>query len=172
MTKVKLEKINDADIHLFIEKGMRGGISYISKRYSKANNEYCPDYDKEKPEIYINYLEMNNLYGCAMSQYLPYAEFKWVKNTNETVNRILNKKDNSLHDYFLEVDLDYPENLHEEHSDYLMAPDRIKIKTERLSPYSLENAHKLDIKTGNINKLVPNLMPKNNYVVHYRNLKY
>ena len=172
MTKVKLEKINDADIHLFIEKGMRGGISYINKRYSQANNKYCHDYDKEKPENYIIYLDMNNLYGHAMSQYLPYGGFKWVKTTNETVNRILNQKDNSLHGYFLEVDLDYPENLHEEHSDYLMVPERIKIKTERLSPYSLENAHKLDIKTGNINKIVPNLMPKNNYVVHYRNLKY
>ena len=118
------------------------------------------------------YLDINNLYGKAMSEYLPYGGFKWVKVNNETVNRVLNKSDNSLHGYFLEVDLDYPENLHEEHSDYLMVPERIKIKTERLSPYSLENAHKLDIKTGNINKIVPNLMPKNNYVVHYRNLKY
>ena len=42
---------------------MRGGISYINKRYSKANNEYCPDYDKNKPKVYINYLDMNNLYG-------------------------------------------------------------------------------------------------------------
>ena len=121
MTKVELEKISDADIHLFIEKGMRGGISYSAKRYSKANNENCPDYDKEKPEIYINYLDMNNLYGGAMSQYLPYGGFKWVKTTNETVNRILNKKDNSLHGYFLEVGLDYPENLHQEHSGYPMA---------------------------------------------------
>ena len=87
MTKVELEKISNPDIHLFIEKGMRGGTSYINKRYSKAN-------------------------------------------------------------------------------------EKIKIKTERLSPYSLENANKFDIKTGNINKLAPNLMPKNNYVVHYRNLKY
>ena len=86
MTKVKLEKISDADIHLFIEKGMRGGISYFAKRYSKANNENCPEYDKEKPEIYINYLDVNNLYGGAMSQYLPYGGFKWVKTTNETVN--------------------------------------------------------------------------------------
>ena len=53
MTKVELEKISDADIHLFIEKGMRGGISYVSKRYIKANNENCPDYDKKNPEIYI-----------------------------------------------------------------------------------------------------------------------
>ena len=50
VTKVELEKISDVDMHLFIEKGMRGGISYASKRYSKANNEYCPDYDKNKPE--------------------------------------------------------------------------------------------------------------------------
>ena len=89
MTKVKLEKISDADIHLFIEKGMRGGISYVSKRYIKANNENCPDYDKEKPEIYINYLDMNNLYGGAMSEYLPYGCYKWVKVNNEVVNRIL-----------------------------------------------------------------------------------
>ena len=64
---------------------------------------------------------MNNFYGCAMSEYLPYGGFKWVKTTNETVNRILNKKDNSLHGYFLEVGLDYPENLHQEHSGYPMA---------------------------------------------------
>ena len=113
MTKVELEKISDTDIHLFIEKGMREGIGYASKRYSKANNKYCPDYDKNKPEIYINYIDMNNLYGGAMSEYLPCGRFRWVKTTNETVNRILNKKDNSLHGYFLEVDLDYPENLHE-----------------------------------------------------------
>ena len=88
-----------------------------------------------------------------MSEHLPHAGFNWVKTTNETVTRILNKKDNSLHGYFLEVDLGYPENLHEEHSDYPMAPEKIKIKTEWLSPYSLENENKLNIKTGNINKL-------------------
>ena len=76
MTKVELEKISDPDKYIFIEKGMRGGISYISKRYSKANNEYCSDYDSEKPKTYITYLDMNNLYGHAMSQYLPYANFK------------------------------------------------------------------------------------------------
>ena len=63
MTKVELEKISDDDMHLFIEKGMRGGISYINKRFRKANNEYCPDYDRTKPEKYITYLDMNSLYG-------------------------------------------------------------------------------------------------------------
>ena len=76
VTKVELEKISNADMHLFIEKGMRGGISYINKRYSKANNEYCLDYDQNKPKVYVNYFDMNNLYGDAMSHYLPYGGFK------------------------------------------------------------------------------------------------
>ena len=63
---------------------------------------------------------MNNLYGGAMSEYLPYGCYKWVKVNNEVVNRILNKSDNSLHGYFLEVDLEYPEKLHDFHNDYSM----------------------------------------------------
>ena len=73
MTGVKLEKIPDIDKYLFIEKGLRGGISYIAKRYSKANNEDMNDYDLKKPSIFITYLDMNNLYGRAMSEYLPYG---------------------------------------------------------------------------------------------------
>ena len=73
MTGVKLEKIPDIDKYLFIEKGLRGGISYIAKRYSKANNKDMNDYDLQKPSIFITYLDMNNLYGRAMSEYLPYG---------------------------------------------------------------------------------------------------
>ena len=58
ITKVELEKIIYPDIHIFIEKGMIGGISYINKRYSKVNNKYCPGYDKTKPEKYIAYLDI------------------------------------------------------------------------------------------------------------------
>ena len=65
-------------INMLFELGMRGDSSYVNKRFSEANNKYCPDYDKEKPEEYIIYLDMNNLYGRAMSQYLLYANFKWV----------------------------------------------------------------------------------------------
>ena len=72
MTKVELEKIGNPDIDLFIEKRMKGGISYASKKYSKANNENCPTFDKEKPETHINDLNMNNLYGGGMSEYLPF----------------------------------------------------------------------------------------------------
>ena len=168
MTKVELEKISNADMHLFVEKGIREGISYVTKIYSKANSKYCPDYDKEKPEKYIIY-DMNLRDDMI---WIIYMDMQWVKINNETVNRILNKSDNSLHGYFLKLDLENPENLHDSHKDYSVAPEKIKIKEEWLSPYFLENPNKFDIKTGSINKLAPNLMPKNNYVVHYRNLKY
>ena len=80
MTGVKLEKISDIDKYLFIEKGLRGGISYITKRYARANNKYMNDYDSKKPSTFITYLDMNNLYGWAMSKYLPYEEFHKLHN--------------------------------------------------------------------------------------------
>ena len=73
---VKLEKNSDIDMYLFIEKGLRGGISYIAKRYSKANNEYMKNYNPKKPSKFISYLDMENLYGWAMSSYLSYGGFK------------------------------------------------------------------------------------------------
>ena len=77
MTGVKLEKIIDVDMYLFVEKGLRGGISYIAKRCSKANNEYMKNYGFTKPSKYISYHDMNNLYGWVVSGYLPYGGFKW-----------------------------------------------------------------------------------------------
>ena len=172
MTKVELEKISDSEKYLFTESGMRGGICQVLKRYSKANNEFCPDYDPKKPKVYIKYLDMNNLYVGAMSEYLPYGGFKWVKVNNRVVNRVLNKSDNILHGYFLEVDLDYPKELHDKHNDLPLAPEKIKVTEEMLAPLQLEIKNNFDIKTGDIKKLTPDLYSKKNYVVHYRNLKY
>ena len=76
MTRIELSLISDIDVRLFIEKGMRGGISYIAKRHSKANNKYMECYDSNKESNYITYLDANNLYGWAMSQYLPYSGLK------------------------------------------------------------------------------------------------
>ena len=82
MTDIEFKKISDSNKYLFIEKGLRRGISYITKRYVKANNKYINDYDPKKPSIFISYLDMNNLYGWAMSEYLPYGGFKWLKNVD------------------------------------------------------------------------------------------
>ena len=70
MTGVKLENISDIDMYLFIEKGLRGGISYITKKYAKENSKYMKNYAPTKSSTYISYLDMNNSYGWAMSGYL------------------------------------------------------------------------------------------------------
>ena len=78
MTGRELGLISDIDMHLFIEKGMRRGISYVAKRHSKADNKYLECYDSSEESIHITYLDENNLYSWAMSQYLPYSELKWL----------------------------------------------------------------------------------------------
>ena len=168
MTGVKLEKISDIDKYLFIEKGLRGGISYIAKRYAKANNKYMKNYDPKKPSKFITYLDMNNLYGWAMS-YLPYGGFKRLKNVdNFDVNSVSEK---SPIGYMLNVDLIYPDELHVLHNDYPLAPEKLAIPYDMLSDYCKKIADEYEIKVGDVKKLIPNLGNKTNYVVHYRNLQ-
>ena len=160
MTGVTLEKINDRDKYMFLEQGKRGGISCINKRYSEAS--------KNK---HILYLDMNNLYGHAMSQYLPYATFKWVKNIDKIKQKLMQIKKDSSTGYILEIDLEYPQELHLILNDYPLAPEKINITKEWLSDYSLEIANAYNITAGTVKKLVPNLMNKNNHVICYRNLQ-
>ena len=169
MTCMRLQKIVNIDMYLFIEKGLRGGISYIAKRYAKANNKYMKDYDPKKPSKFITYLDMNNLYGWAMSGYLPYGGFKWLKNVDGfDVNSISEK---SPIGYILEVDLEYPDELHVLHNDYPLAPEKLAISYDMLSDYCKKIADKHGIKVGDVMKLIPNLGNKTNYVLHYRNLQ-
>ena len=154
--------------YLFIEKGTRG-ISYIAKRYAKANNKYMRDYDSNKPTTFITYLDKNNLYGWAMSEYLPYREFEWLKNVDSFDVMSIDKKSDA--GYILEVDLKYPNELHELHNDYPLAPEKLTVTNEILSNYYKSIADKYEIKVGDIKKLIPNLGNKNKYEVHYKNLQ-
>ena len=112
---------------------------------------------------------MNNLYGWAMSRYLPYGGFKLLKNVDGfDVSSI---SEESPIGYILEVDLEYPEELHVLHNEYPLAPEKLAIPYEMLSDYCKKNAGKYEIKVGDVKKLIPNLGNKTNYVVHYRNLQ-
>ena len=161
-------------MYLFIEKGMRRGISYIAKRRSKATNRYMQSYNK-KPSKYITYLDANNLCGWAVSQYLPYGGFKWL-NQKDIYKVCLNPiecnsiEENSFNGYMLEVDLEYPDKLHELHNDYPLATEKLEINHDMLSNYCSNIANDYKIKIGNVNKLVPNLGNKSKYVLHYKNL--
>ena len=109
-TGVELELLTDYDQHLFIEKGMRGGISMASKRHARANNPLVEGYDPGQPSSHILYLDANNLYGWTMSQYLPTSGFRWVDDCQQLAKTIAEQPDDSPEGYILEVDLEYPED--------------------------------------------------------------
>ena len=152
MTKINLELLSDVDKLLMIEKGIRGGISIISNRYGKANNKYMKDYNKKEASKYLMYVDANNLYGAAMSEKLPVHSFKWM--TNKEIENIFNNRIVQVWEKtpcILEVDLEYPEELHDLHNDYPLCPERVECDR-------------------GVKKLIPNLRHKNNYVIHYKNL--
>ena len=142
MTGAKLEKISDIDKYLFIEKG---------------------------PSTFISYLDMNNLYGWAMSEYLPYEGFKWLKNVDKFDVMSINEK--ILIGYLLEVDLENPDKLHELRNDYPLAPEKLAVSSDMLSKYCKKIADEYEIKVGDVKKIIPNLRNKTNYVFNYRNLQ-
>ena len=152
MTKINLELLSDIDKLLMIEKGIRGGISIISNRYGKANNKYMKDYNKKEASKYLMYVDANNLYGWAMSQKLPIHSFKWM--TDKEIKNLFKVQVVQFWERtpcILEVDLEYPEDLHDLHNDYPLCPERVECDK-------------------GVKKLIPNLRHKNNYVVHYKTL--
>ena len=147
-TKQNLELLKDYDMLMMFERGIRGGITHISKRYAEANNKYMKDFDETKSSSFIQYLDANNLYGWAMSQKLPTHGFKCIDVDKSKVLKLLEKKDTNQ-GYIFEVDLDYPDTLWDSHNDYPLAPDKLESN----------------------DKLVCSFLPKTNYVVHYKKLK-
>ena len=143
ITKVKLELFEDYEMLMMVEKGIRGGVSMISTRYGKANNPYMKDYDPDQPNKFISYLDANNLYGWAMCKPLPTKDFEWIKKEE--------LKDWKSMPCILEVSLTYPEKLHDLHNDYPLAPERLIV--------------------NKVEKLIPNLNDKKNYVIHHETLK-
>ena len=151
-TNVELKLITDYDMLLMIEDGKGGGICHAIQRYAKANNKYMRDYDKNKESSYIQYLDANNLYGMAMTEKLPVKGFKWMDDIsmiNEQFVKSYNK--NSSKGYILKVDVDYPCELQNLHSDLPFLPERMVVNKTK--------------------KLICNLQDKKDYVVHINVLK-
>ena len=168
MTGIELELLSDPNMYLFIEKGLRGGVSIITHRKGIANNKYMKNYDEGKPSKHILYLDTTNLYGWGMTLNLPYGGFKWI---NPEEFDIENGKCNSEIGHILEVNLEYPKELHDEHNEYPYCPEHVTVTPDMLSPYGKEIAKQQDIKSSCITKLIPTLSNKERYVIHERNLK-
>ena len=171
MINIKLELMTDVDMFQFIEKGMRGGVSYIANRHGKANNKYMNKYDEKAPSKYIKYLDTNNLYGWAMSQYLPTGNFKWMSDKEIKQTDLRKCKADGQKGLIPEVDLDYPQELHDLHNDYPVCPEKVKVSNDMLSGYCKKIAEKYSISIGLVSKLIPMLKDKKEYVLHYRNLQ-
>ncbi|XP_015123336.1 uncharacterized protein LOC107045547 [Diachasma alloeum] len=150
-TKVNLELLTDSEMILFIEKGIRGGVSQCANRYAQVNNPFMGKlYDASSETSYLMYFDVNNFYGAAMSVSLPCDSFEWVDSNSVD---ILNVPDDSPVGYILEIDLEYPQELHEQHKDFPLCP-------EHFTPPQSKHT-----------KLATTLFPKEKYVIHYRNLK-
>ena len=134
-----------------VEKGIRGEYTEAVKRHVKTNNRYTKDlYNPDEESIYLQYLDENNLYGWAMVQNLPTHGFLWMNAEDFTPVKIdeLDKKDKR--GYILEVDVNYPKELHKNHNELPFLTERMKI--------------------GRVEKLVPNLKNKKGYLVHIKAL--
>ena len=147
----KLELLTDYDMLLMVEEGIRSGICHSIHRHARANNKYMKNYDKNKESSYVQYLDVNNLYGWAMSQKLPVNGFKWVDTSEINEEFIKNYNENNDKGYILEEDVKYPKKLHDLHSDLPFLSKRMKI--------------------DKCKKLVCNLYNKKKYVVHIKSLK-
>ena len=151
-TEVKLELLSDIDMLLMVEKGIRGGLCHAIHQYAKANSKYMKDYDKNKESSYLEYWDVNNLYGWAMSQKLPVSKFGWIENIFQFKEDFIKSyNEESDGGYFLEVDVNILKLLHELHNDFPFLPERKKMEK--------------------VEKLVTNLDDKTEYVIHIRNLK-
>ncbi|XP_063915593.1 uncharacterized protein LOC135131677 [Zophobas morio] len=160
-TGVELELLQDPNMISFIASNIRGGISQCSKRHVKANNVYCSNYDKKKKSSFIVYLDANNLGGWAMSQNLPISGFTWLSKTDiKTLqNTISSLDENGEFGYIFEVDLDYPQELHQLHNNLPFCSEVMSVPPPSANPKSTSE------------KKVLNFYHKRNYVIDYRTLK-
>ena len=172
-TRVELELIKDMEMFLMIEKSIRGGISVISKRHAVANNPQLKDYDPQKESSHLLYIDSTNLYGKAMSEKVPVGGFVWVKN-GITPEFIMEYDANSTDQgYILEVDIDIPEEIHQQTDDYPLCPEHLDINEGMLSNHSKGVRETRGGKTiFHGKKLAPNLFNKTKYVTDIRNLQF
>ena len=173
MTDCRLTLLTDPMMFMLVQTNLRGGISMISKRYAKANNTYMGDaYDPTVRSSFILYTDANNLYGMAMSEPLPYDDFKWLLPEEFEYIDWTAQHDDQEVGYFVECDLHYPDELHDEHNDYPLAPERIVVEDHLLSDDQHGLREHYTISHSATSKLIPNFFDKTKMLLHYRNLRF
>ena len=178
-TETKIELLTCLEMHQMIENSVRGGLATIgSPRYAKANNSTMPEeeYDPESPTSFIHFFDFNGLYTSVMKNYrLPSFGFRWLSETELERFDVLSIPASSNHGYIVECDLHYPEEMHDRHDSFPLAPEHVKLKPQDLSEYTKKMAEQCGINLdalGDIRKLCLTLRDKSHYVTHYLNLQF
>ena len=167
-TEVQLSLLDDIDMLLFCEKAIRGGLNGVGAlRHFKANNKYLSTYNPDQVSVYGAFFDVTSLYARIMMKMLPKDGYQWLECSS--VEELFSKyeADNNV-GFFVEVDLTYPPAIHDKHYDFPLAPEKLFIKDDWLSPYSKKFA-------GNrapVPKLVETLFDKRGYICHIENLKF
>ena len=164
---------NTFDQYLFLNRAMPGGLSMVSKRYSKANHPNLKSgYDPLKLLKFLFFLDANNLYGKAMMEPLPVGGFRWMRADVLTSDFVMSLSKDGDYGCFMQSTLLYPPVLHRNHDDYPLAPVKRKIIYSDLSPVAHEmcDGHNLK-RTLNKEKLLATFEIRKDYVLHYRNLQ-
>ena len=155
-TNVNLQTLQDKDMILLIENNIRGGISSVM-------GDRCVKSDDKKKVLYI---DANNLYGWAMSEYLPFDEIKFV---NVSIDEILNTPDDCEIGVFVEVDLKYPDEIEQKTKNFPFYPENKIAPQDKFTDYMKQ--HKQDSYTK-WKKLICDWSDKKKYLIHYRMLKF
>ena len=166
MAGVKLELLTDINMLLMFEKGIRGGLAQAIHRYATANNKYMPNYNKDLRSLFLMHLDANNLYGWAMSKKLPIGGSMWAKNLNiYTADFIKNYDENSILGYLLEIDVEYPKDLHELHSYLPFLPEK---KDKLLA--TLENKERYVVQMSTLKQVLNHglILNKKHRVIKFR----
>lgn len=120
----------------------------ISKKYSAANHPDLENYDPSKPIKNLIYLVANNLYGGVMRFPLPFGFMRWLEGEEINSFDVTKISAERRMGYSLEVDLEYPLDLHDDHNCYPLAPEHKTVQDEELSPYSQELWEELHATNG------------------------
>ena len=178
MTRTKIDLIQEQDQYEFIEKGIRGGCTFVNTHYLHVNApEIHPSsFNPNLPRHEMLYIDANNLYGHALSAKLPHSEFTWLTEQEISLlsqpNYLLNVDVEGDVGYLLEVDLKYPSEIHDKTKDFPFAPEKLKIDKEHLSDFMNRQISDLGKTVKTYEKLLLTQWDKPGYVVHFKLLQF
>lgn len=168
MTGAIIDLFEDIDMYLFIESSVRGGITQQSCKFTRANNQSCPDYNPSVSLSHILYIDVNSMYAHAMCKCLPIGEYSWSDDDLETILQTPNDGD---YGYFVSIDFHYPVEIQEKTRDFPLAPYHDVVRLEQLSEFQQMQADDQSMGVGKSRKLLLTCKDQTNYILHFILLK-